>query len=284
MKRRLAAAMSACLAAGVLAAPQAVVELRAQAQVAGPNVTLGEVAILRSPDLDLMRMLVDLPLGRAPAAGQGALLHRDVLAGWIRRRTGVAGAQIAWHGPTETRVMSESRAVTGEMLAAAAEPVLREWLQLQGFRGEVQPHLLPRDMEASAGPLQLKARPPGQAQVRERMLVWVEVWTGERFVRSVPVAFRVAAGRDLPLHAEPAGANPSPIAAADAAPAPAGTPAVLRGQWATLRSGAGAVAIEARVEVLQDGRVGQSVRVRQSGAAAGVIATVVGAGQLELAR
>ncbi|MDB5858710.1 MAG: hypothetical protein JWQ76_2399, partial [Ramlibacter sp.] len=35
---------------------------------------------------------------------------------------------------------------------------------------------------------------------------------------------------------------------------------------------------------LQDGRLGDSVRVRQQGAAGGVIARVTGPGQLELAR
>jgi flagella basal body P-ring formation protein FlgA len=64
----------------------------------------------------------------------------------------------------------------------------------------------------------------------------------------------------------------------------ANMPIVQRGQWASLRSGSGAVSLEARVEVLQDGRLGDSIRVRQQGAAAGVIARVTGPGQLELAR
>jgi flagellar basal body P-ring formation protein FlgA len=61
-----------------------------------------------------------------------------------------------------------------------------------------------------------------------------------------------------------------------------GLPAVLRGQWASLRSGAGAVTLEARVEVLQDGRPGDRVRVRQPGATAAVVAKVIAPGQLEV--
>jgi flagella basal body P-ring formation protein FlgA len=57
---------------------------------------------------------------------------------------------------------------------------------------------------------------------------------------------------------------------------------VARGDWATLHSAAGAVTLESRVEVLQDGRPGQRVRVRQQGATGPVFARVLGAGQLEL--
>ncbi|QJW85535.1 flagellar basal body P-ring formation protein FlgA [Ramlibacter terrae] len=61
-------------------------------------------------------------------------------------------------------------------------------------------------------------------------------------------------------------------------------PAVLRGEWASLRAGAGAVRTEARVQVLQDGKVGDSVRVRASAAASSFLAKVTGDGQLEVAQ
>nr|WP_283254380.1 flagella basal body P-ring formation protein FlgA [Ramlibacter paludis] len=98
------------------------------------------------------------------------------------------------------------------------------------------------------------------------MLVWVDVWVDERFVRTVAVRFHVALVSP---------SVPGPISS---------SLVVQRGQWASLRSGSGAVSLEARVEVLQDGRLGDSIRVRQPGAAAGVIARVTGPGQLELAR
>jgi flagella basal body P-ring formation protein FlgA len=44
------------------------------------------------------------------------------------------------------------------------------------------------------------------------------------------------------------------------------------------------VSLESRVEVLQDGRVGQRVRVRAATGASGILfAKVIGRGQLELA-
>jgi hypothetical protein len=71
-------------------------------------------------------------------------------------------------------------------------------------------------------------------------------------------------------------AEPAPDRATRAAPA-----GVTRGNVATLRSTNGAIRLESRVEVLQDGAVGQEVRVRLPGASEGVPARVVAPGQVE---
>ncbi len=59
-------------------------------------------------------------------------------------------------------------------------------------------------------------------------------------------------------------------------------PAVSRGEWASLTSQSGAIALESRVEVLQDGQVGQIVRVKQANATSTVLARVSGSGRLEM--
>lgn len=58
-------------------------------------------------------------------------------------------------------------------------------------------------------------------------------------------------------------------------------PAVTRGDWAQLLARSGNVAVQSRVEVLQDGRKGQVVRVKVPGAQGELLARVVGQGQLE---
>lgn len=66
----------------------------------------------------------------------------------------------------------------------------------------------------------------------------------------------------------------------------AGGPGVLvrRGGWAVLSTSQGGVAVESRVEVLQDGRAGQRVLVRGSAWPQPVAARVLGDGRLEPAR
>lgn len=59
---------------------------------------------------------------------------------------------------------------------------------------------------------------------------------------------------------------------------------VRRGDYAVLAAGEGGVAVQARVEVLQDGRAGQRVLVRGMAWPQPIAARVVGAGSLEPAR
>lgn len=57
---------------------------------------------------------------------------------------------------------------------------------------------------------------------------------------------------------------------------------VVRGEWATLRTSCGVVSLERRVQVLQNGRPGQSVRIKVSGATTSILAQVTGAHTVEI--
>lgn len=280
--------------AAAATAPRVAIELRPQVRAEGSIVRLGHVAVLRTHDLPLIRTLVRLPVGPTPAAGQSATVERDRLAGWLQRQAGLAPHQIQWTGPEASRVVAEARSLDGAKLAAVAEAGLREWLARRGADAEVQVRGVPAALQVPPGPLRLQARRMASAPPRPRMLVWVDVWAGERFVRTVPVGFALqlreigsallrqapdahadaaAFMRDLP----PAASLPS-TASRHAPP-----PDVTRGQWAVLRSGVGAVVTEARVRVLQDGRRGERVRVRHAAASAPMMARVSGPGRLETA-
>jgi len=86
------------------------------------------------------------------------------------------------------------------------------------------------------------------------------------------------------VHIADAGATrpPTPAGAAGVTPARAPMAGVTRGNVATLRSNSGGIRLESRVEVLQDGAVGQDVRVRLPGAGDAVLARVVAPGQVEV--
>jgi hypothetical protein len=77
-------------------------------------------------------------------------------------------------------------------------------------------------------------------------------------------------------------------AAAQGAPVGAGSAArgllVFKGQPATLHSSAGAIRLESRVEVLQDGAQGDEIRVKLPNAAETVLARVSGPGQVEVSQ
>lgn len=312
----IAACLLAVLPSAFAGAPAATIELRPDVAATGPAVTLGQMARLQSADLALIRQLANLPLGRAPTQGASVLVEREAIAAWLRRRLGVAPEQIEWRGVPASRVTASTQSVDGEQIAAAASRALGQWLAERSARSEAQLAIAPRSIEVARGELRLQPRALGQGRMHSRMTVWVDVWVADRFVRVVPVTFAVEAWGDAVTAIAPlqAGAvleagtterRSVDLAASDAAPVPAGVvrtrravaageivrahdveplPAVVRGQWAVLRSGAGAVSSESRVQVLQDGRLGDSVRVRPPAATASLLARVTGAGQLEVAR
>lgn len=260
------------------------IALLAEAQVAGPTIRLGEIARLRSPDLELMRQLVSLEVGRAPRPGEAGRIQSRHLAAWIERQTRLRAGDVDWSGAQESRVERHVVRLSGEEIARAALAEVGVAHRGAGPAPEVAVASLPRDVQVPRGAVRLNSRIPGGTQLGGRTLVWVDVWVDHAFVRSVPVSLHVPGGAPLRV------ARQDRIGEIDrSAPSPSvtdpanGRPAVERGNTAALRTVAGAVQLESRVQVLEDGRVGDVVRVRQQGAAALLAARVTGPGQVEVA-
>lgn len=277
--KAICVAVAALACSWALGAPRVTIALLPQVEVTGDAVVLGDVAYLSSPELALMQQLVHLPIGRVPRDGQAAVVDRERLARWVQREAGVAAGDLEWQGSDSARVLQPTRQLAGSELAKAATAALRDALRQRGMTGEVRVARWPRDLQVPAGAAQLRARPLQQAPMRSRMLVWVDVWGARSFIRTVPVAMEVQATPGAtPLAQATTGAATAQRTAAVAAPL-----LVERGGWATLRSSDGAVSLESRVAVLQDGRAGEHVRVRAPGGGAIVFGRVVGPAQLELA-
>lgn len=294
------------------------IELRASVEVTRSRVSLGDVAILTGKDPEALRRLAGLSLGNAPRPGEAARLDRAELTRWIRARTGMEASDIEWAGPRISELRATVRGVSGDAIAARAAESVRAELSREGRRVELRPAQQPRDVTVPAGAVELKVRPlPRTAVVPKRLSAWVDVWVDGRFVRTVPVSFEVAAfgpayvaakdqpagevldasalevrevdwsGRPAPPVA-PATAGPMrlrrPLSAGEAVTRAQVEPAplVTRGGWATLRATQGTVMLESRVEVLQDGRAGQSVQVKASGAQGAILARVTGPGAVEV--
>jgi flagella basal body P-ring formation protein FlgA len=249
------------------------IELRPELEVNGPQVLLGDVAVLTTLDLPLLQRLMVLPLGPAPRTGTSTRLERGSLVRWIWARTGLRPEQIAWSGPDAAVVRAAVRRVTGEEIAGRARDALDHAIGALGLEASVGEPLVPNDQDVPAGEVELRARSvPRAALLSGRPSVWVDVWVDGRFARTVPVRFEVAlggtpaAGTSPRVRTAPVPAAPAPVKA---------SPAVTRGSTASLRSVAGRIAVESRVEVLEDGHPGEVVRVQLPGADAPVLARVV---------
>jgi flagellar basal body P-ring formation protein FlgA len=187
---------------------------------------------------------------------------------------------------------------------------------LQSVRIELQPIGEPGAILVPAGGGDVVVRPLRHVRPSNRMLVWVDVLSNGVPIKAIPVRFDVGVFARVPVAAEAmaAGAslsgrdlqwrevdvaglaNPSVWSVTDEklrlrhAVASgelitdkhvAALPAVSRGEMVRLVSQSGLVSLESKVEVLQDGRVGDLVRARPVNATGAVMARVVAPGHLE---
>jgi flagella basal body P-ring formation protein FlgA len=286
----LLAALAGSARAGAVDAGAPVrIELRPEAEVRGPQVLLGDVANLETRDLTLLERLMSVPLGPAPRTGAPARLEREQLQRWIHARTGIAPDQVVWAGPEVTTVRLALTTVSGEQIVEAARRALPATADRDGSRAAMVPNRVPPDVTVPAGAVEVAARPVRRTAVLSRRpTVWVDVRVDGRFVRTVPVAFEPAildsdpGAAAAPEAAETASPRGPAAAGAAIARAPAeALPSVTRGSWVTLRVGSGRIAVESRVQVLEDGRAGQAVRVKLPSARV-IVARVAGPDRVEV--
>jgi len=307
--------------------PAVTIELRAGVKVDRSQVRLGDVAYLTTRDLATLRQLMALPMGAAPRPGSPAVLDRETVERWIHAKSGLFA--IRWEGPIEVSVESAASQLPGDIVVDAAQSALTRWLSERSLRAEVRPVSTARDLVVPAGKPTLHVRPiASRALPSKRMLVWVDAWVDDRFVRTTAVSFEVSAWASVPVavsdvdrgvtvdpvvrhgalkerevdlttlrQGKPAVCAKSRTALAESGqqlrrPLRSGEAlteahlepaiAVARGGSAELTARSGDVAIRSRVEVLQDGRPGQTVRVKVPGGSGDVLARVTGPGQVEV--
>jgi len=187
--------------------PSVSIELRPQVKVDQSHVRLGDIAFLTSGNLSTLRSLMALSLGPAPRPGSSAVLDRETIVRWVEARSGmqtvdsalrVQRPAIRWSGASETEIESASQQVSGETVVNAARLALLSWLSQRSVRAEVEPVSTARDISLPPGTPTLRVRPlTAQAQPTRRMLVWVDAWVDDRFVRTTAVTFEVGAWAPL---------------------------------------------------------------------------------------
>jgi flagellar basal body P-ring formation protein FlgA len=305
---------------GAVLCAQIHIELLPAVNVGHGAVSLGDVARLTTEDHATLKRFMTLPLGHAPRAGAEAAITRATLAQWVASRLGHPAGEISWSGAAEVTVRSASSEVRGALVEQVARSALSGWLAQRTSRHHLEAVLPQRDFVVPAGQVELSVRGlPESDSMLPRQRVWVDVRVAGEFVRSVPVDFAVNAYRDawvVPVGlARGAVVTPEAMQRKEvdvarvehrgAALATASTddlrtrrtlaagevlaardvervPAVARGQRITVLSRNGGLELQASAEALQDGQVGQKVRVKTTGAQEPVLALVVAPGRVEV--
>jgi flagellar basal body P-ring formation protein FlgA len=262
-----------------------------------------------------------VPLGQAPRAGTSIAISRETLMRWVGARLGPADdTRVTWRGAVEVTVRSVTHELSGFSIEQTARASLTEWLKQRASRFSAEAIVAPRDLLIPPGQAQLRVRPlPSGDLIAARQRVWVDAFVDGEFVRAVPVDFSVAAyrpawvapqglARGVPVAAQSLERREIDVAAVGRKILPAElpslgdlrsrravapgvavesmdiepVPAVTRGEQVTVLARSGDMELEARAEALQDGQVGQTVRVRTASGTAPVVAQVVSAGRVRV--
>ena len=282
-----------------------------QATVSGREIKLGDIAEISGQPEAIAAELAALSLGPAPAPGERVILTPGVLR--MRLAGFVPQADINWHLPPQIAVLGASQTVTSQALAAAAEAALKQ--QLGGLAEQpdtlIQPLSLPKDSVVPPGAVTVTAILPyglrfsgpttvdvnvsvdGQSYQWQRLHYTVKVFQNV-VVTSRNVQAQEALSADnlryqrLELGSLPAGYLTDireAVGKVSRRALPAGSiltsksiepPLVIkRGQTVIIAAQTGAITITARGRALEDGRIGETIRVQNITSRKTITATVV---------
>ena len=289
--------------------------LRAEAQVDGRQITLGDIAQLSGAQRDSLASWRQVALATAPQPGYSAHFTRREVEHLVRE----AGmGALALDGAEATTVFAVSTPFDPAAIVQAAKAALTGKLAPAYLSLELTPSQAPAPVRLPRGVVTLRARQIDSARVRSHMLAWVDILLDGNFYRAVAVSFDVKATQGVlvaraAMHKgqRPACADFEPVVR-DTAPLmalpysaacerlahvlrrdlPAGEvlmsselasiPVIREGELVTLRVNEGAVLLESRVQAMADGDVGQRIAVRAASSQESVLAMVVGPGVVNL--
>jgi flagellar basal body P-ring formation protein FlgA len=297
------------------AASQAQIGLAEHVRLDRETVRLGDVASISTHDLALLRRLMALPLASLHSATKPLVLTRPQIEARLRSELG-SRLQLKWTDVSRVGITPASSQIYGSEILMAAREALRRWLAQHHIQEASVIADDVRDVLAPPGRVQLLTRPlASDKALSERVLVWVDIWADERFIRTIGVSFAVTAkldgfvstpnihtarntlyapeqqlNEDRPLNVKSSDATQaqwqssvnSPKHTVQHSAQLKNQPIVMRGQMVTAVAASVDLSVEMKMEALQDGAKGQWIQVKPMQSGALMQARVLEAGRVEL--
>lgn len=172
-----------------------VLVLRPTAQVSGAGIDLKEVIVVQpNPTIDLP----SLRLAPAPTLGQTVSFTREQLTAWLRQHA-PALATTNWAGATQVRVTRRTRTLNElELKDLLTQALQQDYVKDRGelelrFSRPWEPTLVPDD------PLTLKVLDLPATGVNPSFIVRFELWTGDERIGGWQLAVQGKIWRDVPV-------------------------------------------------------------------------------------
>ena len=277
------------------------IRLLTRADIGKPFFALGDIADIESADSQLQQRLAALRIGRSPRTGYRLTVPRAAVEDALARDLPSLRGALRWSGAQRVDVSAGGQRVSGEHLTDIAASAAREAMHPAYQDLDLQPVIKLDDVSVPQGAVAFAARPAYPNRLTKRLCVPVElsvdgqayrtvyVWFSVRAMQKVWVAKQARAAGALLQEADfrsevrdVASLSSAPVSVHDQPlrtlrlrrPIEAGgpllstqveaQPAVLRNESVAVKLISGAISIEANGIALDDARVGQHVRIRNS--------------------
>lgn len=285
-------------AGSAAAAAKAQVTVRPTSQVASVQVRLSDLADIVTSDRTLAESLRILPICAGPLPGRSRTITREQIKSCLSSR-GFGEPSVVLLCPPEVTINRAAVVVTGTQLFAAARDYIVAHAVLPG-RVEVEPLRVPPDQTIPAGKLEIRIGRPGAVIRKGANTVCISLIVDGRlhsvlnlsanvrvFAPVVVTTKHVARGeeltaantrveeREVTLHADDLISAPLEFGLTAAAPLQEGQvlqsahvkarPAIRSGDGVTVLVTGETVRLSERGAAVQDGRVGERIKVRLAG-------------------
>lgn len=293
------------------------VTVNAETTVAGPVLTLGELATVAGDDAERVKALSAAKLGNAPSPGNRVTLTSEMLGARLAA-TGLDFSGVTWQVPAAVVVITAAQTVSGEQLLAVAGEAVRRQL---GAGGDDEVTVTPLgttpDVMAPLGRVELKAEVPAGIRFNAPTAAVVAVSVDGRPFTNVSVRFNIKAYQQVVVAARNIAAKETITAEnirserrevgkisgyitdADKVlgltarrPVMAGAPiteaavdkplVIRRGANVTILVKVGEMTVSAGGQAMQDGREGEVIRVQNVVSKRMVVARVVDANTVQV--
>lgn len=289
------------------------IELPAVAWVDRPSTRLGEVANISTHDLDLLKQLLGVQIQSFSGDEVTVKLTTVDLENLMIQSVPLKRSDIAWTGANGVTLRRASGRVIGQVTASETVRVIHDELMARGAIARVTLRSAPADWTPPPGAITLHVRDLGQQLTTSgEQVVWVDAHADGQFTRRLPIGISIEGMVGMTPPARPVPAEqPHRIAVVErrqeawrqrpneshldhrevnartadtAGPqrsAEVGT-AVARGAFVRLLVRREGVEIETQAESLQNGGVGDVVRVRPRKGGETLLSRVVAKGTVEV--
>lgn len=316
------ALFASCLLADMAAAKPVQLELRSTAQVKSARLVLADVVNADATTQREEAQLLAMPIGTMSLTAGNMVVQRKTLERWVRQHAGARSRDIRWTGADEVNIALQTQLVDAARIRGYARTLLEDWLKSNagGNNIEIRDQGELQALTVPTGELKMRvSRLSEPLGMRRKLTVLLDVLVSDHLVKSVPVLFEVNGSRqafmarhdiargsavsaaDVELREVDAFADMSePISPVDFAKAAVRAktgfrkgsilsranvetvPDVARGDSVLLLARDGLVSVESRVEAMQDGYVGQIIKVRPGNSNNQILAKIIEPGKVEL--